>query len=55
MSGYCRTAVKWRKSYLWPWAYESGYMPSVNQALIWIAKLGGYIGRATDPPPDMIS
>lgn len=29
--------------------------PSVAQALIWIAKLGGYIGRATDPPPGVIS
>jgi len=29
--------------------------PTVGEALIWIAKLGGYIGRATDPPPGMIS
>ena len=29
--------------------------PTVSQALIWIAKLGGYIGRATDPPPGVIS
>jgi len=29
--------------------------PTVEEALIWIAKLGGYIGRATDPPPGMIS
>lgn len=29
--------------------------PSVAQALTWIAKLGGYIGRATDPPPGVIS
>jgi hypothetical protein len=32
------------------------YKPlSVEQAYIWIAKLGGYIGRNTDPPPGMIS
>lgn len=29
--------------------------PTVGEALIWIAKLGGYIDRATDPPPVMIS
>ena len=29
--------------------------PSVEQAYTWIAKLGGYIGRNTDPPPGMIS
>ena len=28
---------------------------SVEQVYIWIAKLGGYIGRNTDPPPGMIS
>jgi len=29
--------------------------PTVGEAFIWIAKLGGYIGRTTDPPPGMIS
>lgn len=29
--------------------------PTVGEALIWIAKLGGYIGRATDPPPGIVS
>ena len=29
--------------------------PTVGEVLIWIAKLGGYIGRTTDPPPGMIS
>ena len=29
--------------------------PTVGEVFIWIAKLGGYIGRRTDPPPGMIS
>lgn len=29
--------------------------PTIGEALIWIATLGGYIGRTTDPPPGMIS
>lgn len=29
--------------------------PTVAQALLWIAKLGGYIDRASDPPPGLIS
>lgn len=29
--------------------------PSVGEAFIWIAKLGGYIGRASDPPPGIVS
>ncbi len=29
--------------------------PTLGEALIWIAKLGGYIGRTSDPPPGMIS
>lgn len=28
---------------------------SVNEAFIWIAKLGGYIGRNSDPPPGIIA
>ena len=28
---------------------------SIDVAYIWIAKLGGYIGRRSDPPPGMIS
>ena len=28
---------------------------TVGEVIIWIAKLGGYIGRRTDPPPGMIS
>lgn len=28
---------------------------TVGEVFIWIAKLGGYIGRKTDPPPGMIS
>jgi hypothetical protein len=28
---------------------------TVGEVFIWIAKLGGYIGRRTDPPPGMIS
>ena len=28
---------------------------TVGEAFKWIAKLGGYIGRSTDPPPEMIS
>jgi len=33
----------------------SGTPPTIGEALIWIAKLGGYIGRSSDPPPGMIS
>lgn len=29
--------------------------PTVGEVFIWIAKLGGYIGRKSDPPPGMIS
>ncbi len=29
--------------------------PTIGEAHLWIAKLGGYIGRTTDPPPGMIS
>jgi hypothetical protein len=29
--------------------------PTIGEALVWIAKLGGYIGRNSDPPPGMIS
>ena len=29
--------------------------PTVGDVYIWIAKLGGYIGRASDPPPGIIS
>jgi hypothetical protein len=29
--------------------------PTVGEVFIWIAKLGGYIGRRSDPPPGMIS
>ncbi|VAW78389.1 hypothetical protein MNBD_GAMMA12-2919 [hydrothermal vent metagenome] len=29
--------------------------PTIGEAYVWIAKLGGYIGRNTDPPPGMIS
>ena len=29
--------------------------PSLADALLWIAKLGGYIGRASDPDPGVIS
>ncbi len=29
--------------------------PTIEEAFIWIAKLGGYIGRATDPAPGIIS
>ena len=28
---------------------------TIGEVFIWIAKLGGYIGRRTDPPPGMIS
>jgi hypothetical protein len=28
---------------------------TVGEVYIWIAKLGGYTGRRTDPPPGMIS
>ena len=31
-----------------------GIIP-VNQASIWIAKLGGYIDRKSDPPPGIIT
>ena len=30
-------------------------IPTVGEVFIWVAKLGGYIGRASDPPPGMIS
>lgn len=30
-------------------------LPSVKKIYYWIAKLGGYIGRNTDPPPGIIS
>jgi len=29
--------------------------PTLKQAMIWIAKLGGYIARSSDPPPGVIS
>lgn len=29
--------------------------PTIEDVFFWIAKLGGYIGRRTDPPPGMIS
>ena len=29
--------------------------PMIEQALIWIAKLGGYIARPSDPPPGVVS
>ena len=29
--------------------------PTLAQALIWIAKLGGYIARPSDPPPGVVS
>ena len=29
--------------------------PTVGEALVWIAKLGGYIGRPSDPPPGVTS
>lgn len=29
--------------------------PSIREIIFWIAKLGGYIGRNSDPPPGMIS
>ena len=29
--------------------------PTIGEVLVWIAKLGGYIGRNSDPPPGMIS
>ena len=30
-------------------------IPTVSQVIRWIAKLGGYIGRAKDPPPGIVS
>lgn len=32
-----------------------GNVPTVDQAFIWIAKLGGYIARPSDPDPGVIS
>jgi len=29
--------------------------PTIELALIWIAKLGGYIARPSDPPPGVVS
>jgi hypothetical protein len=29
--------------------------PTIGEVFVWIAKLGGYIGRRSDPPPGMIS
>ena len=29
--------------------------PTLGEVLVWIAKLGGYIGRTSDPPPGIIS
>lgn len=29
--------------------------PTIEQALVWIAKLGGYIARPSDPPPGVVS
>ena len=29
--------------------------PTLKQAMIWIARLGGYIARPSDPPPGVIS
>ena len=29
--------------------------PTVGEVFVWIAKLGGYIDRSSDPPPGMIS
>ena len=34
---------------------EARQPPSAKEVYYWIAKLGGYIGRRTDPPPGMIS
>ena len=46
-------AVLYRKT------HKTKYLPdtvsTVEEVLVWIAKLGGYIGRRTDPPPGMIS
>lgn len=33
----------------------SYYVPSVREVYYWIARLGGYINRRTDPPPGIIS
>ena len=30
-------------------------VPTLKQAMIWIARLGGYIARPSDPPPGVIS
>ena len=33
----------------------SDKLPTVGEVFVWIAKLGGYMGRASDPLPGMIS
>ena len=30
-------------------------VPSIGEAIDWISRLGGYIGRASDPPPGVVS
>lgn len=30
-------------------------VPSISEAIYWISRLGGYIGRASDPPPGVVS
>lgn len=47
----------------WPLLYKKNYktsrapdkVPRIGDAIIWISRLGGYIGRATDPPPGVVS
>ena len=36
-------------------AKPPGSPPTIGEVFYWIAKLGGYIGRRSDPPPGMIS
>lgn len=51
------TEVEWK--ILYRKTQKTKYLPvvppTIGEAFIWIAKLGGYIGRRTDPPPGMIS
>jgi len=47
--------VEWKLLYRKIKKEKPGDPPTVAQAFKWIAQLGGYIGRASDPPPGVTS
>jgi len=55
----CSTVLEdheWRALYIATHhrAVPHGYIPSLTDAVLWIAKLGGYLGRKSDSPPGII-